>query len=507
LSHKKAKNSVNIVASLLGYAVPLLVNFASTPYLVRSLGEDAFGVQVLVNVVIGYLALMDLGIGLPLIKYLAEDRAKGDTKAEAELLSTTLVLYIVLGVLGMLVAFSLSSYLAEHFFTIPESLQDTSTTVFQLAGAGFFATLLMGWGRSVAMGLQRYDIAYAISALSSVLGVGVGVLAVYSGYGLEGYVFSKVLFLFAAAIIYFVTFYFYMSSIKISLRPTKEAFSRIRSYLVYGIVHRGITGLAGSIDKTLLGILISSASVGLYSLPYMITNSISYALSFTLSFVFPASSELYATGQYEQLKSLFVNSSRFLVALSCMTFAPLFLFGDMFLYLWIGPEITEKVLPTFYVLAIAAFIKVTLTSLINNVMMGIGRVDQFTVYTVIRVFVFTFFCAVLIPYFGFDGAALGVLLACMVDFFYFLWALKVHLKLNYSNVLSISFVRPIFIVITVGVLFFPFSHPEPSWLNMLILTLVVEFVVVILYYKLNVFREREKELIRNIFVRFSGRSE
>ncbi|MDQ7001098.1 MAG: oligosaccharide flippase family protein, partial [Ghiorsea sp.] len=199
MSQGTKRNVTNVIASLLGYAVPLLVNFASTPYLMRSLGEDAFGIQVLVNVVIGYLALMDLGIGLPLIKYLAEDKAKGDMKSASELLSTTLVLYIGLGLAGMLVAMVASDYLANNFFSIPDHFRDESKTVFQLAAVGFFATLLMGWGRSVAMGLQRYEVAYAISALSSVLGVGVGLYLIHTGFGVVGYVFSKVLFLFVAA--------------------------------------------------------------------------------------------------------------------------------------------------------------------------------------------------------------------------------------------------------------------------------------------------------------------
>ena len=501
MSNEKNRNAINVIASILGYAVPLLVNLIATPFLLHSLGNDAFGIQVLVNVVIGYLAIMDMGIGLPLIKYLAEDRAKGDMKSASDLLSTTLVLYLVLGIFGMFVAFGISGYLAEHLFSIPNHLINKAKLVFQLAAVGFFATLLMGWGRSVAMGLQRYEVAYAISALSSVLGVGIGLYLVYAGFGVVGYVFSKVLFLFIASFVYFVIYRIFIPEYKITLHFDKASIIRIRSYLVYGIIHRGVSGLAGSIDKTLLGILVSTASVGLYSLPYMLANAVNYALSFMLSFIFPASSELYATGQYDRLRELFINSSRFLAAVSCMVFVPLFLLGKTFLFLWLGHETGEKVLTTFYLLTLAAFFQVLLTSLTNCVMVGIGRVDRFTMYTIIRVVVLSVLCILLIPMFNYEGAAWAVLITCVVDVAYFILFLKKYLEVGVASLLITAYMRPLFLGGGLGVMLLPFHYLISSWFDILVLAVVIEVTLISLYYHFNVLRESEKELIRSTLAR------
>ncbi len=500
MTQKKSSNATNVVASLLGYAVPLLVNFASTPYLMRSLGEDAFGIQVLVNVVIGYLALMDLGIGLPLVKYLAEDRAKGDGKAASELLSTTLVLYTGLGIFGMLVAFGFSSYLAESFFSIPEYLVDEAENVFQLAAAGFFATLLMGWGRSVAMGLQRYEIAYAISALSSVLGVGVGLYLIYAGFGVVGYVASKVLFLFIAALAYYVIYKVFIPEYNISFRFKLSVMVRIRSYLTYGIIHRGVTGLAGAIDKTLLGIWVSAASVGLYSLPFMLTNAVNYALSYMLSFVLPASSELSVTGLDDDLRRLFLNATRFLVGASCMTFLPFFLLGSSFLNLWLGSVTGEKVLEAFYLLSFASLLSVLLVSQTNSILLGIGRIDHFTVYTVVRVTVFSLLCVILIPQYGFEGAAWAMLLVCVVDVIYFIFVVSVHLKMEVVSVLLSAYFRPLSISGCIGLLWFPLHTITFSWIELLLALAVIEITLMLLFYNCRVLKNAEKELFINILV-------
>ena len=68
-------------SSAAGYIVPMLVNFITTPLLLRALGEAAFGLQSLV-VVVGYLSFMDMGLDLPIVKLLAEDRARNIVEAE-----------------------------------------------------------------------------------------------------------------------------------------------------------------------------------------------------------------------------------------------------------------------------------------------------------------------------------------------------------------------------------------------------------------------------------------
>jgi len=66
----------------------MLVNVIATPFLLRGLGEAAYGLQTLVAVIIGYLTMMDMGLDLPIIKILSEDRAKNDIESENRMLSS-----------------------------------------------------------------------------------------------------------------------------------------------------------------------------------------------------------------------------------------------------------------------------------------------------------------------------------------------------------------------------------------------------------------------------------
>jgi len=170
-----------MLASLGGYAVPMIINLFATPILLKELGEAAYGIQTFVNVIIGYITVMEMGLDVGIIKFVAEDRAAGNTGASNRLLSTTLQLYALIGFMGMLTIVFFADFLAQDVFKVPEELVGQATRVFQLAGIGFFASLGMTWGRAVTKGMQRFDITYSVVIVNQMLGVGFGLGAVSLG--------------------------------------------------------------------------------------------------------------------------------------------------------------------------------------------------------------------------------------------------------------------------------------------------------------------------------------
>jgi O-antigen/teichoic acid export membrane protein len=70
-----------MLASMAGYAVPMIISLITTPLVLNALGVTAYGLISLVSVIIGYLTVMDMGLDLPITKYQAEDQAKVDTGA------------------------------------------------------------------------------------------------------------------------------------------------------------------------------------------------------------------------------------------------------------------------------------------------------------------------------------------------------------------------------------------------------------------------------------------
>ena len=103
--------TINMISSFLGYGIPMVVSMVTTPIVLNLLGVSAYGLISLISVIIGYLTVIDMGLDLPITKYLAEDRAKSDNNAANLMLNNALQLYLLIGILGMTIIFLASNFL------------------------------------------------------------------------------------------------------------------------------------------------------------------------------------------------------------------------------------------------------------------------------------------------------------------------------------------------------------------------------------------------------------
>src|SRR2546429_9020696 len=74
-----------------GQGVTLLASLVATPFVIRLLGPEGYGVLALINVLIGYLAFTDLGMGTASTRFGADAHARDDDgDAEAAVIWTSL---------------------------------------------------------------------------------------------------------------------------------------------------------------------------------------------------------------------------------------------------------------------------------------------------------------------------------------------------------------------------------------------------------------------------------
>lgn len=141
--------------NLAGTGGPLLVAVVAIPFLIAGLGTERFGVLTLVWVLIGYLGLLDLGIGRALTKLIAE---RLGTPAEDEvpaLIGTALLLMFGFGCLGALACAVLSGWLASTALAIPPPLQNEAAVAFLLVAAAIPAVTLTTGLRGVLEACHR----------------------------------------------------------------------------------------------------------------------------------------------------------------------------------------------------------------------------------------------------------------------------------------------------------------------------------------------------------------
>lgn len=485
----------------MGYLVPMVVNLVTTPLLLHMLGETAYGLQSLVAVIIGYLTFMDMGLDLPITKYLAEDRARKDKKAENHLLSTTLQLYIYIGLGGMISIILLSGWLAKSVFKIPVDLIDQAITVFRIAGIGFLGSVGMSWGRALAMGLQRFDITYSVSIVISTVGTILGLLAVYAGYGVVGYVLTRTIITTLGGPSYFLLSRRLLPEFNFVKGLHTATLRRVRSYLGYGTFNRIISSLVSKLDQTLLGIWVGVAAAGIYAVPFLVVNSFGYMLAYMLGFIFPMASELQSLSQMDRLRDIFIRASQFNAALAGVIFIPLLILGDSFLKLW-TPTIANQTIGVLRLLCVAGFISTLTASIPNNIMVGLGKIRQFTVYGIVRAVFLASFCFLFIRPLGLMGAGWALLLTCSVDIVYLIVVLLRFLKIPVVYFLYKAYLKPFILTFGIALFAFLLSSFAVTWLGLIAVGTFIGLTFIFFGFIIGVFGETEKRAFREILLIF-----
>lgn len=493
------RSSINMISSVAGCIILMVVNFATTPFLLRMLGEAAYGLQSLVGVIIGYLAFLDMGLDLPIAKFLAEDCAQKDIKAQNLLLSTTLQIYAVIGVIGMIIIMFSAGWLAKSVFSVPEELIAQAVTIFRLAGLGFLGSVGMSWGLAVMMGSQRFDLNYSVSVILSTAAALIGLGVVYAGYGLVGYVVIRVIFNILGGPIYFLLvrklfpcFHFYMGLHKTTIQ-------RIIGYLGYGTINRITRNLLSNLDKALIGIWVGVAAVGIYAVPFLVIQSISSMITFAFGFICPMTSGLQSLGQKERLHNIFIRASGFNAAITCLIFVPLLILGDLFMKIWL-PDIATKTMVVLRLLSMAGFISALTVTLIHGVLVGLGGIRIYTIYFVVRYAALSVFLLLLVKTLGINGAGWAVLLTCSVDIIYFIIIIRNYLKISLLNLLRLAYFKPLLMgVILAGAAFL--TRPlAVSWAGFAAIGLGLTLIFIVSGYILKVFGETEKRAVMGLLL-------
>src|SRR6202167_6573340 len=108
----------NVASSWGGLAVNIAVGFFLSPFVLHHLGDDAFGLWILIFSLTGYYGIFDFGIRSSLIRYVSKFQATGDREHLARLINISLFVYTCLG-LGLMVPTVLGSFYVDRFFHVP----------------------------------------------------------------------------------------------------------------------------------------------------------------------------------------------------------------------------------------------------------------------------------------------------------------------------------------------------------------------------------------------------
>src|SRR5215472_8815362 len=112
----------NTIYNLVGSVVPLGVAAAVTPYVIRGLGVERFGILSLVWSILWYASYFDLGLTRATTKFASEAIGQGQNKSIPAILWTSLRVQCALGTVAALTICLVTPVLAGRVLHIPAAL-------------------------------------------------------------------------------------------------------------------------------------------------------------------------------------------------------------------------------------------------------------------------------------------------------------------------------------------------------------------------------------------------
>jgi O-antigen/teichoic acid export membrane protein len=178
-----ARPARSILSNWMTYFLSGAVSFFLSPFIVRHLGNSAYGVWVLLVSMTGYLGFLDLGIRGAVTRYVAKFHSERDHEKSSRTVSSACGLFLSAGAIAIVAAAIFSVFAVPHF-KIPPAYLKAAQLVVLLAGLNVAVSLISGVFGGVIVGLQRFDLLSAISIGGVAMRAIAILLALENGKGL-----------------------------------------------------------------------------------------------------------------------------------------------------------------------------------------------------------------------------------------------------------------------------------------------------------------------------------
>ena len=157
----------NALYNVLGQALPLLVGLAAIPVTLRSLGEARFGLLGLAWAILGYVGVLDLGLGRATTKFVAEYLAAGDTERLRRVATLAVASQTAMGVIGGALFALLGPVLAGTVLGVPPALRTEARGMLLALSLSVPFVVLSASLRAILEGAQRFDLVNLIRTPTS----------------------------------------------------------------------------------------------------------------------------------------------------------------------------------------------------------------------------------------------------------------------------------------------------------------------------------------------------
>jgi O-antigen/teichoic acid export membrane protein len=404
-------------SSWFGVATTVIVGVVLPPIILHKLGDESFGLWILIFSFTGYYGIFDLGIRSSIVKHVAEFDATGDRDRLTRLVNVSLFVYGCVA-LALLMIVGIGSLYFDAIFHIPTTLHDTALILFLMVGAGVAVGFPLSIFAGILEGLQEFHLLNLTQAVATLLRALLIVLALDHGKGILSIAFVTVAF---PLLTYLLYAWKVMRTVPLQFGIRfldRATFRQSFHYSFFSFISMVAFRLRFQTDAIIIGAMISTSAVTYFSIGSKLIDY-PFLLVGGLTQIIPAmSSQIAAMGDSEHIRKLFVVGNRACAFVVFPMSAVLIVLGRSVIDVWVGPRYESSYVILIILLVPTMLADMQATS--RQMLYGMGRHKALALVNVVEGIVNVIMSIVLIRYWGIIGDALGTAVPLALTSLFFL---------------------------------------------------------------------------------------
>jgi O-antigen/teichoic acid export membrane protein len=391
----------------------IIAGFLMAPFLVRHLGIVEYGLWILVQSTVSYMYLMDLGLRTAVIKLVARDFANTNHTKVSHIVSAALWVRFWSGAAVVAIT-ALLAVLLPHLFAVPAEYLLTARLALFMVGATFATTLVFSLFSATLMAIGAFEKIARLELLQILLTTAGLVPVVMAGHGLLGMATWYFFAILTVNVLTTITCFRSYPELRIFFTrfPEKHLLKELWSVGLYILGFNLAGQLILYTDNLVVGAFVSAAAVAFYAVAGRMVDYTRQVALAILKYFMPVASALEAKQDFSRLEKLQIKGTQIVLLVTLPIATALFIRGNTFLTLWIGPEFGKST-PVLKVLLLAATLTLPNASAPS---LGIvfNRQRYVTALTLIEGAFNLCLSITLARYMGLIGVAIGTAIPCAI---------------------------------------------------------------------------------------------
>jgi O-antigen/teichoic acid export membrane protein len=403
----KVNLATNALVNFAGFAVGMLVTLWLAPILIHSLGDRRYGIWALVESVLAYLMLFDLGVAASVVRYVAKFEAARDTAGLNRVFSTSICIFLAAGAC-ILAASGLCALAAGHLLDIPGDLLAEARWLLLLLGFNLALGLPLSVFPCVLDGLGRYPAKTGIRTVSILIRVPLFLAVLHHQGGLLAlaWVITGLNLLEHLALAAVVRHY--LPGLRFSFTlVTRPTFRSIRGYSADAFLAMIAGRISFQTDALVISAFLAPEYIAFFAVAGKLVDYAKTAVRTMTTVLTPAISTLEARGDLAAIRRVLLDSTRYVLWLILPIQLGLLILGKPFLTVWLrAPVYAALSYPTLVILALPLSLALS-QSVSGRILYGMGRLRWFSRLVMGEALVNLLLSVCLVGPLGIEGVAWG----------------------------------------------------------------------------------------------------